>query len=103
MTLTVLMNAGPWLPVPPRGYGGIEAVVATLVPELRRLGVRVVLATVGTSTLAADGYVRTLPEGRLSQVARPYNQVSGIAHAHMQTVVRSLREEQRVDAVHDHL
>ena len=73
MTLTVLMNAGPWLSVPPRGYGGIEAVVATLVPELRRVGVRVVLATVGTSTLAADGYVRTLPEGRLSQVARPYN------------------------------
>ena len=103
MTLTVLMNAGPWLSVPPRGYGGIEAVVATLVPELRRVGVRVVLATVGTSTLAADGYVRTLPEGRLSQVARPYNQVSGIAHAHMQTVVRALREEKRIDVVHDHL
>ena len=103
MSLTVLMNAGPWLPVPPRGYGGIEAVVATLVPELRRVGVRVVLATVGTSTLPADGYVRTLPEGRLSQVARPYNQVSGIAHAHMQAVVRALREEQRIDVVHDHL
>ena len=62
MTLTVLMNAGP------RGWSaaarrGIEAVVATLVPELRRVGVRVVLATVGTSTLPADGYVRTLPEG----------------------------------------
>ena len=32
MSLTVLMNAGPWLPVPPAGYGGIENVVATLVP-----------------------------------------------------------------------
>ena len=37
--MKVLMNAGPWLPVPPHGYGGIENVVATLVPELRRLGV----------------------------------------------------------------
>ena len=29
--LRVLVNAGPWLPVPPSGYGGIETVVATLV------------------------------------------------------------------------
>jgi glycosyltransferase involved in cell wall biosynthesis len=103
MSLTVLMNAGPWLPVPPQGYGGIEAVVATLVPELRRRGVRVVLATVGTSTLEADGYVRTMPEGRLPEVARPYNVVSGIAHAHMQTVVGALRRDPAFDVVHDHL
>ncbi len=51
------MNAGPWLPVPPAGYGGIENVVATLVPELRARGVRVILATVGQSELEADGYV----------------------------------------------
>jgi hypothetical protein len=35
MGLNILMNAGPWLAVPPGGYGGIENVVATLVPELR--------------------------------------------------------------------
>ena len=52
--LTVLMNAGPWLPVPPPDYGGIENVVATLVPELRARGHRVVLATVGESTLDVD-------------------------------------------------
>ena len=34
--MKVLMNAGPWLPVPPHGYGGIENVIATLVPELRK-------------------------------------------------------------------
>jgi hypothetical protein len=38
MTRTVLMNTGPWLPVPPDGYGGIENVVAALVPELRKAG-----------------------------------------------------------------
>ena len=47
--ITVLVNAGPWLPVPPVAYGGLENVVATLVPELRRRGVHVVLATVGQS------------------------------------------------------
>ena len=103
MTLSVLMNAGPWLPVPPQGYGGIETVVATLVPELRRAGVRVILATVGPSELVADGYVRTLDEPRFRSVAAPYNQVSGIAHSHMHQVVAALRADPSIDLVHDHL
>ena len=103
MNLTVLVNAGPWLPVPPEGYGGIEAVVATLVPELRQAGVRVVLATVGTSTLEADGYVRPIAEPRFPSVAAPYNQASGIAHAHMCGVVAALRDDPSIDLVHDHL
>lgn len=103
MNLTVLVNAGPWLAVPPEGYGGIEAVVATLVPELRRAGVRVVLATVGTSTLEADGYVRPIAEPRFHSVAAPYNQASGIAHAHMCGVIAALRDDPSIDLVHDHL
>lgn len=103
MSLTVLVNAGPWLTVPPDGYGGIESVVATLVPELRAAGVRVVLATVGGSTLEADGYVTPLDEPRFASVAAPYNRVSGIAHAHMAGVVAALREDDSVDLVHDHL
>lgn len=102
MTLTVLMNAGPWVAVPPGGYGGIENVVATLVPELRSLGLRVVLATVGPSTLPADGYLTPLAEPRLGSVAAPYNQTSGVPHAHMHAVVEWLRDHE-VDVVHDHL
>jgi glycosyltransferase involved in cell wall biosynthesis len=101
--LTVLMNAGPWLPVPPTGYGGIETVVATLVPELRRAGVRVVLATVPGSTLEVDGMITPLGEPAFASVAAPYNQVSGIAHAHMAGVVAALREDPGIDLVHDHL
>lgn len=103
MSLTVLVNAGPWLPVPPVGYGGIEMVVATLVPELRRLGVSVVLATVGSSTLEADAYVRPVAQAQFEKVAAPYNQVSGIAHAHMHGVAAFLRGNPGVDVVHDHL
>jgi glycosyltransferase involved in cell wall biosynthesis len=99
---TVLVNAGPWLPVPPVAYGGLENVVATLVPELRRRGVRVVLATVGESSLAADEIVSAFPTGQFPSLARPYNQVGAIAHAHMQVVVRRLRRGD-VDIVHDHL
>jgi glycosyltransferase involved in cell wall biosynthesis len=102
MTLTVLMNAGPWLPVPPPAYGGIENVIATLVPELRRAGVRVVLATVGESTLPADEYLTVFDTGRFEHITDPYNQVNGIAHAHMQAVVGELRRRRDVDLVHDH-
>jgi len=82
VTRTVLMNAGPWLPVPPDGYGGIENVVAALVPELRMRGIRVLLATVARSTLPADERLTSFRGGQFEVLQRPYNQVSGVAHAH---------------------
>jgi len=102
MTMTVLVNAGPWLPVPPPGYGGIENVLAALVPELRRRGVRVVLATVGSSTLPVDDRVAVFPDGRFADLQRPYNRVMGVAAAHLHRVVRELRRRDDIVLVHDH-
>lgn len=103
MNITVLMNTGPWLAVPPTGYGGIENVVATLVPELRRRGVRVVLASVGESTLEADELLSVFAQGQFPHLQRPYNQVMGVAHAHQAMVVRQLRRRHDIDLVHDHV
>lgn len=103
MSLTVLMNAGPWLSVPPPGYGGIENVVATLVPELRRLGVRVVLASVETSTLPVDEKISVFPDGQFHALQRPYNQVCGVSQAHLSGVVRALHTRDDIDLVHDHV
>ena len=100
--LRLLVNAGPWLAVPPTGYGGIENVVATLVPELRSRGVHVVLATVGASTLEADARVEVFAEPQFERLGERYASSVGVAHAHMLGVVRAL-EEHRVDLVHDHL
>ncbi|MFK3985170.1 glycosyltransferase [Micromonospora sp. NPDC050397] len=97
------MNAGPWLSVPPPGYGGIENVVATLVPELRRLGVRVVLASVAASTLEVDERMSVFDDGQFHALQRPYNQVCGIAQAHLGGVVRALRAREDIDLVHDHV
>jgi glycosyltransferase involved in cell wall biosynthesis len=103
MSLTVLMNAGPWLPVPPGGYGGIENIVGWLVPELRRRhGVRVILATVGQSTLPVDERLARFDQGMFHSLAEPYRDAVGVAHAHMQHVIDALRDR-RVDLVHDHL
>jgi hypothetical protein len=100
--LTVLVNAGPWLPVPPPDYGGIENVVATLVPELRARGHRVVLATVGDSTVEADEVLSVFPRGQFGDITGPYNAMMGIAHAHMTGVLDRLAVGD-VDLVHDHL
>ncbi len=101
--MRILVNAGPWLPVPPEGYGGIETVLATLIPELRRAGVHVTLATVGPSSIEADDYLRPLAEPQFRSIAMPYNQVSGIAHAHMHALVNAMHDGGSWDLVHDHL
>jgi len=103
MSFTVLVNAGPWLPVPPQGYGGIENILATLIPELRRLGVTVVLASVGTSTEPVDELLAPFPDGQFGWLQRPYNQANGVAPAHLAAVVRALRQRDDIDLVHDHV
>jgi glycosyltransferase involved in cell wall biosynthesis len=100
--ITVLVNAGPWLAVPPPGYGGIENVVAALVPQLRRRGVRVVLATVGTSTLPVDERICVFDDGQFAQLQRPFNRVMGVAAAHLHRVVTELRRRDDITLVHDH-
>ena len=52
----------PWVPVPPRGYGGTEAVIDSLARGLDRAGHDVVLYATGDSTCPVD--VRSYwPEG----------------------------------------
>jgi hypothetical protein len=67
-TLRILVVAPPWFPVPPTGYGGIEAVVSLLTEGLVAAGHAV--------TLVASGGSRT--RGRLvTPVARPPRELIG--------------------------
>ncbi|MEV4118512.1 glycosyltransferase [Micromonospora sp. NPDC049645] len=50
--MRVLQIAGPYLPVPPGGYGGSERVIDSLACELTELGVELTTFTVGTSRTA---------------------------------------------------
>jgi glycosyltransferase involved in cell wall biosynthesis len=103
MTPTVLINAGPWLTVPPVGYGGIENIIATLIPQLRRRGVRVILATVGQSTVDVDEQIHVFDEPQFAHLAEPYNDVVGVAAAHLQRIAAELRSRSDIDLVHDHM
>ncbi|WP_369255749.1 glycosyltransferase [Geodermatophilus amargosae] len=100
--MRVLMDSGPWLPVPPGGYGGLENVVATLTTELRARGHTVVLAASGDSPLPVDGLVSAFPTGRFDRLGAPYAQVVGIAHAHAQAVAEAATTG-AFDLVHTHL
>jgi glycosyltransferase involved in cell wall biosynthesis len=105
--LRILMDAGPWLPVPPRGYGGLENVVATLTTELRRRGHQVVLGTVGESRLPTDGRVHAFDRAQFGRLAQPYADAAGVAATHALAVAGEVaRQAARgtpFDLVHSHL
>lgn len=102
MGLTVLVNAGPWLEVPPKGYGGIETVLAALISALRARGVRVLLATVGEPGIEVDDWRASFPDPQFPRLGAPYGEVVGVAHAHLQAVLELLRDHPETDLVHDH-
>jgi glycosyltransferase involved in cell wall biosynthesis len=105
--MKILMDAGPWLPVPPLGYGGLENVVATLTTELRRRGHTVVLGTVEESRQPTDGRVCAFGTGQFQRLGAPYPDVTGVAHAHAQAVLAEIRRQAAAgapfDLVHTHL
>jgi glycosyltransferase involved in cell wall biosynthesis len=82
-------------------------VVATLTNELRARGHEVVLATVGESTLDAEARVSAFPTGQFARLAGSYPAVVGVAHAHIQVVMDTVRRYAAAgapfDVVHTHL
>jgi glycosyltransferase involved in cell wall biosynthesis len=84
--------APPWIPVPPPGYGGTEAVIDNLARGLTDLGHEVSLFTVGSSTSP----VRR--SHLFDEPAQPVGQtVAEAAH-----VLAAYEDLQHVDIVHDH-
>jgi 6-pyruvoyltetrahydropterin/6-carboxytetrahydropterin synthase len=57
--LRIAMVAPPYYTVPPKGYGGVESVVAGLVDRLVARGHHVTLFAAGTRGTAAQEFVRT--------------------------------------------
>jgi glycosyltransferase involved in cell wall biosynthesis len=100
--LTVFVNAGPWLPVPPSGYGGVENMLFYLIRELReRHGHRVILGTVGDSRIQAERSVSFFQEGQHRHMTAPYCDTVGLACMHMQRVLKTIRSTPAIDVVHD--
>ena len=87
--------APPWLPVPPPGYGGTEAVVDRLARGLVRCGHDVLLAAAADSTCpvpCVSGLAESIPGGA----------AVGDAATELRHVVRGYAAMRRLDVIHDH-
>jgi glycosyltransferase involved in cell wall biosynthesis len=98
-TLDIAVVAPPWLPIPPRGYGGIEALVADTVAGLTARGHRVTLVSAGRAEddpLPDALTLTTSDEPRIDEIGAEMPAVAHAAEA-LATV-----EELHPDVVHDH-
>lgn len=102
MNLRVAMIAPPWLPIPPVGYGGIENVLFSLVPELIKLGVDVELFTVGESKLKTSKKHWLYPTGQYQHIHKPQYDSLPISIAHMLFALNRIVADGRFDIIHDH-
>ncbi len=94
--LRIAMVAPPWFELPPRGYGGTEAVVATLVDQLVARGHHVTLIGAGRHRTAAQRFVPVFDVPPTAELGDPIPEVIHAAAADV--VLRALD----VDLVHDH-
>ncbi len=91
--LRVVLVAPPWLPVPPTGYGGIEAVVALLARELASLGHEVSLVAPGDSCVEGVDIV--------APFERSQRDLWGDFHVEMIHVLEGVSDLE-ADVYHDH-
>jgi glycosyltransferase involved in cell wall biosynthesis len=89
------MVAPPWFDIPPRAYGGIEAVVADLTEVLVARGHTVTLIAAGRNGTPAR-FLRTYEEPPSERLGQPLPEV-----VHAAAVARLLLDLE-VDVVHDH-
>jgi len=95
--LRVAVVAPPWIPVPPPGYGGIEAVIAVLVRGLSEAGHAVTLFAAPGS---ASGYARVVPvldRQCADDIGRARHEAD-----HVRTVFDLIPGEGSFDVIHDH-
>lgn len=93
--MRVALVAPPWFEVPPRAYGGIEAVVAELAEALVARGHDVTVIGAGAGGTSAR-HLRTYPEPQGARLGEP---TPDLVHA---ARVARLLDTLDVDVVHDH-
>jgi glycosyltransferase involved in cell wall biosynthesis len=93
--LRVAMVAPPWFDVPPRKYGGIEAVMADLIEALVDRGHEVTLIGVGEDRTRAR-LIPTFSQPLGERLGEPFPEVLHAAHA------ARIIDQLDVDVVHDH-
>jgi glycosyltransferase involved in cell wall biosynthesis len=98
--MTVAILAPPWIPVPPPGYGGIEAMIALLCDGLVARGHEVTLFAAPGSCSSAD--VRpVLPEAHADEIEAARHEADHVARV-FEAIELGSRSGAPFDVIHDH-
>jgi glycosyltransferase involved in cell wall biosynthesis len=98
--LRIAMLAPPWIPVPPPGYGGIEAVVDLVARELVRRGHTVTLFAAPGSRSEAE-VIEVLERAHPDEIGNALYEADHVARAYAM-VDRAGARNRPYDLVHDH-
>lgn len=102
--LKVAIIAPPWLAIPPKGYGGIEAVVDGLVKGLVKLGVDVELFAVEGTEVPKSAKIHTLyKDEQYHYIAMALFDNFPVFAAQMQFALNHIRDAGDFDIIHDHM
>jgi glycosyltransferase involved in cell wall biosynthesis len=96
-SLRIGMVAPPWFEVPPRAYGGTEAVVGALVDQLAERGHEVTLVGAGTGRTSATRFVSAYPEPPSALLG-----TSAVPEVVLAAEAARAFESADLDIVHDH-
>ncbi len=100
--MKIAMLAPPWLPIPPIGYGGIENVLAVLVPALMELGAEVELFTIGDTTIKATKNHSLYRAGQYEYIHRPAYESLPIYAAQTMFALNKVLAAGDFDIIHSH-
>lgn len=100
--LRVAIIATPWLTIPPKGYGGIEAVIDGLVKGLVAEGVEVEIFGVGRRKLHGVKVHALETEEQFQHIHDPWYKVLPIVGGHVQQALRMIEADGNFDVIHDH-
>jgi glycosyltransferase involved in cell wall biosynthesis len=100
--LKIAMIAPPWLAVPPVGYGGVEYVIYFLIEQLRKLGHRVELFTVGESTTRSNHRHWVYAKGQYKYIHLPFYYSAAIPVTHLLFALDTIKKSADFDIIHDH-
>ncbi len=100
--LRIAIIATPWLTIPPKGYGGIEAVIDGLVRGLVAEGHIVEIFGVGKRKLHGAKVHSLINEEQFKFIHGPWYKVLPIVGAHVQQALKMIEADGKFDVIHDH-
>ncbi len=101
--LRIAVIAPPWLHVPSDGYGGVEAVLDSLVEGLMAVGADVEVFGVGRHKLHGAKVHPVTQDEQFQHILKPmFDFALPIPAAHVLKSLEMIREDGHFDVIHDH-